>query len=150
MLLKTLGSHVAGRGTTRAGAAVVRRELALLGVPLDGVRILDGSGLSYDDRLTARALAKLLVAVWNDPVLRRPFVGSLAVAGVNGTLEDRLERSPARWRVRAKTGTTSISSTLAGYVGQRYAFAILMNGHPVPTESARASQDRFVELLAAQ
>jgi D-alanyl-D-alanine carboxypeptidase/D-alanyl-D-alanine-endopeptidase (penicillin-binding protein 4) len=150
MLLKTVGAQAIGKGTTPAGAAVVRRDLAAIGISLDGSRLLDGSGLSYGDRLTARTLSELLVAVWSDARLRRPFVRSLAVAGVNGTLEDRLEKPPAKGRVRGKTGTTSIASTLAGYVGDRYAFAILMNGRPLPAEAARDGQDRFVQLLARQ
>jgi D-alanyl-D-alanine carboxypeptidase len=51
--------------------------------------------------------------------------------------------------VIAKTGTTSISSSLAGFVRGRYAFAVLHSGSPVPTREARAAQDRFVALLAA-
>ncbi len=150
MLTKELGARVVGNGTTPAGVAVVRRDVRALGVPLEGVRMRDGSGLSYDDRLTAGALVSLLVAVWRDPSLREEFVASLAVAGESGTLDDRLEQPPARGLVRAKTGTTTIASTLAGFVGRRYAFAVLMNGRPVPTWSARTSQDRFVQLLAAQ
>jgi D-alanyl-D-alanine carboxypeptidase/D-alanyl-D-alanine-endopeptidase (penicillin-binding protein 4) len=149
MLVKAVGAHGVGRGTTRAGVAVVRRDLRELGVGLEGARLLDGSGLSYGDRLTAETLGELLVAVWADSTLRKPFVASLAVAGLNGTLDDRLVERPARGRVRGKTGTTSIASTLAGFVGDRFAFAVLMNGDPVPTWSARAGQDRFVQLLAA-
>jgi serine-type D-Ala-D-Ala carboxypeptidase/endopeptidase (penicillin-binding protein 4) len=150
MLLKEIGARAVGRGTTRAGAAVVRRDLAALGVSLTGLRLLDGSGLAYGDRLTASALASLLVRVWNTPRVRRPFVASLAVAGTNGTLDDRLRERPARGTVVAKTGTTRIASSLSGFVGDRYAFAILMNGDPVQPWAARAGQDRFVALLAAQ
>jgi serine-type D-Ala-D-Ala carboxypeptidase/endopeptidase (penicillin-binding protein 4) len=148
MLLKLLGARVGAGGTTAAGAQVVRSVLAERGVPLAGVRIVDGSGLSRLDRLTARALAALLLSAWNDRALKVPFVRSLAVAGVNGTLEDRMTRGPARGVVRAKTGTTDRSSALAGYAGSGYAFAILMNGNPVPYWSARAAQDRFAQRLA--
>src|SRR5439155_1379524 len=57
MLLKELGATVAGRGSTAAGRHVVRDALAEAGVPLDGVRLADGSGLSLRDRLTVGALA---------------------------------------------------------------------------------------------
>jgi D-alanyl-D-alanine carboxypeptidase/D-alanyl-D-alanine-endopeptidase (penicillin-binding protein 4) len=149
MLLKDIGAEVGDAGTTAAGAAIVRRDLAASEIPLDGVRIVDGSGLSLDDRLTARALAALLVAVWNDPDLRDPFWRSLPVAGVNGTLEDRLRRAPARGSVHAKTGTTERASALSGYVGDRYGFALLQNGWPVSTWSARKAQDRFATALAS-
>jgi D-alanyl-D-alanine carboxypeptidase/D-alanyl-D-alanine-endopeptidase (penicillin-binding protein 4) len=75
-------------------------------------------------------------------------VSSLPVAGVSGTLKNRLARRPTLRRVVAKTGTTSLACSLAGFVGDRYAFAILQNGSPVSYWSARAAQDRFVTVLA--
>ena len=118
------------RGTTAAGARVVREELAAAGVPLAGVRLADGSGLSSLDRLTASAVVALLEAGLADPAIRDAFLGSLAVAGVDGTLEHRLESRPARGRVIAKTGTTSAACALSGFVRDRYVFAILQNGAP--------------------
>ncbi|MEX2457414.1 MAG: D-alanyl-D-alanine carboxypeptidase, partial [Actinomycetota bacterium] len=85
----------------------------------------------------------MLVSARTDPRIAKPFVASLAVAGVNGTLEDRLEEKPARGTVRAKTGTTDLSSALAGYAGDGYVFAVVMNGNPVASTAARAAQDRF-------
>jgi D-alanyl-D-alanine carboxypeptidase/D-alanyl-D-alanine-endopeptidase (penicillin-binding protein 4) len=148
MVLKELGASIARRGTTAAGARVVRGALAEAEVPLAGVRVVDGSGLSRLDRLSAQALVTLLLAAAEDPEIRGPFVSSLAVAGVSGTLERRLERRPTRGRVVAKTGTTSVASALAGFVRRTYVFAIVQNGSPVPYWSARAAQDRFVTILA--
>jgi D-alanyl-D-alanine carboxypeptidase/D-alanyl-D-alanine-endopeptidase (penicillin-binding protein 4) len=148
MLLKQLGARELRLGTTAAGASVVRRVLAERRVPLAGVRIVDGSGLSRLDRLTARALSALLLSAWKDPSIARPFKASLAIAGVNGTLEDRMRSGPAHGIVRAKTGTTSVASALAGYVGAGYVFSVLMNGNPVPYWTARTAQDRFVQRLA--
>ncbi|CAN5253792.1 hypothetical protein BH09ACT13_BH09ACT13_03670 [soil metagenome] len=148
MLLKEVGAAVAGRGTTVAGATVVHEELDRVGVPLSGVRVADGSGLSLLDRMTAKALVALLRAVDRDPAIRDAFLASLPVAGVSGTLRDRLGRRVTRGRVIAKTGTTSRASALAGFVRRRYAFAILQNGSPVSYWSARAAQDRFVTVLA--
>ncbi|HSI96787.1 MAG TPA: D-alanyl-D-alanine carboxypeptidase/D-alanyl-D-alanine-endopeptidase [Gaiellaceae bacterium] len=148
MVLKELGTTIASRGSTSAGARVVRKSLADAGVPLAGVRIVDGSGLSALDRLTVGALVTILRAGFDDPELHRAFVGSLAVAGISGTLKRRLERPPARRSVIAKTGTTRGASALAGFVNRRYVFAILQNGSPVPYWSARSAQDRFVTVLA--
>ena len=117
-------------------------------MPLARVRVVDGSGLSRHDRATAAALGKLLVSAWRDPAVRTPFFSSLAIAGVDGTLEDRMRTGPARGRVRAKTGTTSASSALSGYAGTRYVFAILQNGSPINWTRARRSQDRFAQALA--
>jgi D-alanyl-D-alanine carboxypeptidase/D-alanyl-D-alanine-endopeptidase (penicillin-binding protein 4) len=148
-LLKTVGAEAGGGGTTAAGAAVVRRDLAAAGIPLAGVRIVDGSGLSLADRLTARTIAMLLVFAWNDLDLHEPIWSALPVAGVSGTLEDRMQHTPARGAVRAKTGTTSRASALSGYVRDRYVFAVLQNGRPVSTSSAREAQDRFASALAS-
>jgi len=148
MLLKELGAVEASVGTSAAGAAVVRRLLADAGVPLAGVRILDGSGLAYGDRLTANALVALLQVMWSDPTLRPFVVAALPVAGISGTLHDRMRFAPARGAVVAKTGTTSIASALSGFVRDRYAFAVLENGNPLPYWWARVAQDRFATTLA--
>jgi D-alanyl-D-alanine carboxypeptidase len=72
------------------------------------------------------------------------------VAGVDGTLQDRLTRGPAHRLVRAKTGTTDIASALSGFAGRRFAFVVLQNGRPVDWDAARAAQDRFAQALAAR
>ncbi len=148
MLLKALGATVRERGSTASGARVVRDALTEAGVPVEGVRVVDGSGLSGHDRLTARALVTLLRTVARDPEIGDDFVTSLPVAGISGTLRNRLEQRPTKGRVIAKTGTTSRAAALAGFVGRRYAFAILQNGSPLSYWSARTAQDRFVTVLA--
>jgi D-alanyl-D-alanine carboxypeptidase/D-alanyl-D-alanine-endopeptidase (penicillin-binding protein 4) len=148
MLLKQLGAQDGGHGTSASGAAVVTAALRTAGIPLGGVRVVDGSGLSHLNRLTAASLVTLLQAAWIDPDLRVAFLPVLPVAGVSGTLRNRLGKPPARGRVLAKTGTTNGASTLAGYVTGRYAFAVLHNGRPVSTWWARRAQDRFVTVLA--
>jgi serine-type D-Ala-D-Ala carboxypeptidase/endopeptidase (penicillin-binding protein 4) len=137
-----------GRGTSYQGSLVVRAVLRRRGVPLDGVRLADGSGLSVYDRLTARAVAALLISARSDEEIKDAFVDSLPLAGVDGTLEDRLQSPPAYRRVRAKTGTTNTASSLSGFVGRRYVFSILQNGRPIPWWYARRAQDRFVQILA--
>jgi D-alanyl-D-alanine carboxypeptidase/D-alanyl-D-alanine-endopeptidase (penicillin-binding protein 4) len=149
ILLKHLGAVRGTGGTTAAGAAVVRRRLAEARVSLAGVRIVDGSGLSLLDRVTADALVDLLAAAWADPLLRGSFLASLAVAGRSGTLEHRLRAPPVRGQVFAKTGTTSRASALSGFVAGRYAFAVVQNGPPLSSWWARRAQDRFVTVLAS-
>jgi D-alanyl-D-alanine carboxypeptidase/D-alanyl-D-alanine-endopeptidase (penicillin-binding protein 4) len=148
MLLKQLGLMELGRGTSTAGAAVVTQALADAGVPMTGVRIVDGSGLSRLDRLTANALGSLLKIAWADPTVGPALVASLPVAGVNGTLQHRLQKPPAKGNVLAKTGTTETASSLSGYVSGRYAFAVVQNGHPLSYWWARRAQDRFAQVLA--
>ena len=147
MVLKELGTTFAERGTTAAGAGVVRSTLREAGIPLAGVRMADGSGLSRFDRVTVRALADILRAGGTDPAFGKIFFSSLAVAGKTGTLHARLGTRPTYGRIHAKTGTTNRASALAGFVGG-YVFAIVHNGSPVPYWTARAAQDRFVTVLA--
>jgi serine-type D-Ala-D-Ala carboxypeptidase/endopeptidase (penicillin-binding protein 4) len=148
MLLKQLGLAALDRGTSAAGATVVMQTLAEAGVPMAGVRIVDGSGLSRLDRLTTNALGSLLKIAWADPTVRPALLAALPVAGVNGTLQHRLSKPPARGRVLAKTGTTDSASSLSGYVSNRYAFAVMQNGHPLSYWWARRAQDRFAQILA--
>ena len=148
MLLKQLGLAELGRGTSAAGAAVVTQALTDADVPMTGVRIVDGSGLSRLDRLTANALGSLLKIAWADPTVGPALVASLPVAGVNGTLQHRLQKPPAKGNVLAKTGTTDTASSLSGYVSGRYAFAVVQNGHPLSYWWARRAQDRFAQVLA--
>lgn len=147
MVLKQLGAVRGTGGTSTAGAAVVVDELRGGGIPLTGVRIADGSGLSLDDRLTARTLSALLVSFWNDRAMHAIVWDALPVAGVSGTLRNRLQTAPARGAVRAKTGTTDEASALSGYVRTRYAFAVLENGDPVSYWLAHEAEDRFVTAL---
>jgi D-alanyl-D-alanine carboxypeptidase/D-alanyl-D-alanine-endopeptidase (penicillin-binding protein 4) len=149
LLLKQLGTLEGLRGTTARGGSIVRRTLGADGIPIVGVRIADGSGLSSSNRLTARALIALLRIAWEDLQLRAPFVSSLAVAGRNGTLRDRMRRWPVAGRVLAKTGTTSVASALSGFVNSRFAFVVLHNGRPVSHFWARRAQDRFAAVLAS-
>ena len=148
MLLKQVGAVQGTRGSAPAGLAVERSLLQAAGVPLGGVRMVDGSGLSLLDRWTPVGLATLLRIMWLDPDLRPYLVSALPIAGRSGTLEHRMRRAPARGLVRAKTGTTNNASSLSGLVGDGYAFSILENGSPVRVLSAEQSQDRFAQVLA--
>jgi D-alanyl-D-alanine carboxypeptidase/D-alanyl-D-alanine-endopeptidase (penicillin-binding protein 4) len=150
LILKQLGTLVAEQGTTAAGAAFVRSTLVDAGVPLAGVRIVDGSGLSLLDRVTAREIGAILRAAWSDPEIRPSFVAALPIAGLNGTLSDRMRHAPARGHVLAKTGTTANASALSGYVRGHYVFSVLQNGNPISTVWSRRAQDRFATVLAAQ
>jgi D-alanyl-D-alanine carboxypeptidase/D-alanyl-D-alanine-endopeptidase (penicillin-binding protein 4) len=148
MLLKELGAEAGTGGTTAGGAAVVRRVLGEAGVPLGGVVIADGSGLSLFDRLTATAIARILTTSWSDPALKTAVWSALPAAGEQGTLVHRLNKTDAVGVVRAKTGTTNEASALSGYVRDRFAFVVVQNGSPVQASAARKAQDRFAIALA--
>lgn len=147
MLLKAAAAEATGRGTTAAGVEAERGVLAELGVPEDGLALVDGSGLSYDNRATAAALSLLLARVDDDPELGPAMRAALATAGVNGTLAGRMQRGPAAGLVRAKTGTLNDASTLSGYAGD-CAFSVLVQRTWVDQDAAHALQDRVAQLLA--
>ena len=149
-LLKGLGASFGGAGTTAAGADVANQCLKSIGVT-EGFRIRDGSGLSYADRLSARAIINILCTMTK----RRDFKvfwSSLAVAGVDGTLKDRMKGTKAARNVHAKTGTLAVASSLSGYVTSTnhhaLVFSILMNGSGLPLARAQAAQDAIAEILA--
>jgi serine-type D-Ala-D-Ala carboxypeptidase/endopeptidase (penicillin-binding protein 4) len=148
MLLKEVGAVQGDFGSAAAGIAVERRLLQDAGVPLGGVRLVDGSGLSLLDRWTPLGLATLLRTMYEDEGLRPYLLAALPIAGKTGTLAHRMRTGPAHGLVRAKTGTTGNASSLSGFVGDRYAFSILENGSPVRVLNAEASQNRFAQVLA--
>jgi serine-type D-Ala-D-Ala carboxypeptidase/endopeptidase (penicillin-binding protein 4) len=147
-LLKFLGLTIAERGTSAAGAQAVMRSLVEAGIPTAGVRIVDGSGLSEDDRLTVGTLVGILQAFHADRALERVLVHALPVSGVSGTLKHRMQKPALLGHVLAKTGTTSLASSLSGYVNSHIAFAIIQNGNPISYWWAREAQDRFATVLA--
>ena len=138
MLLKELGAGSRRRARPPRGAAVVRRVLAAAGIPLAGVRIVDGSGLSLLDRLTATALV-----AHPHRRLERPGAQRSRSGGAAGRRRAAARSStgcddpPARGVVRAKTGTTNDASALSGYVRDRFAFVVVQNGAPVAATAAR-------------
>jgi D-alanyl-D-alanine carboxypeptidase/D-alanyl-D-alanine-endopeptidase (penicillin-binding protein 4) len=145
-LIKAMGMTFSQSGTTAAGAALVRSTAATLGARTYAV---DGSGLSRANRTSPRAVVSLLTAM-AEGELFEPFAASLPIAGRSGTLHDRMRSSAARDDCRAKTGTLSNVSGLAGYCQTRdggyVAFAFLMNG--VYPSGARRLQDRMTAALA--
>lgn len=149
-LLKSLAAERIGQGSWSVGRRLVTEWLIGIGLPSYGFRIADGSGLSRHNYLSARSMTRLLTVMSRHPH-GRAFTDSLPIAGVDGTLRNRMKETPAVGNCRAKTGTMSSVSSLCGYVvtkqGETLAFAILMNNHP-SNEQARIVQDRIVALLA--
>jgi D-alanyl-D-alanine carboxypeptidase/D-alanyl-D-alanine-endopeptidase (penicillin-binding protein 4) len=147
MLLKDLAYLAGGVGTTAAGARIAASHARALGAR---ATLVDGSGLARGNRASPLSVVRLLSAIYRSDDYD-PFVGSLPIAGRDGTLFDRMRRGAARWRCRGKTGTLSNVSALSGYCeaesGDNYAYSILMNGVYPP--SARRLQDRMLQAIAA-
>jgi serine-type D-Ala-D-Ala carboxypeptidase/endopeptidase (penicillin-binding protein 4) len=116
--------------TNDAALDGLRKRLSQWGVPADGQQLVDGSGLSRRDVITPEALLIVLRHMY-DAAGASPWMRALAIAGVDGTLENRMKGTPAESNVRAKSGTMSNVRTLAGYVttrdGERLAFVVMVN-----------------------
>lgn len=125
-----LASSAAGHSLDDAGVAQTFNEvLSNLGIETTHLVTQDASGLSAENRITAKQVALLLVKIRNDSKFA-PIIGGLPVGGITGTLRNRfIETAPqAIGLIKAKTGTLSGTANLAGYVesGDReYAFVIL-------------------------
>jgi serine-type D-Ala-D-Ala carboxypeptidase/endopeptidase (penicillin-binding protein 4) len=145
-ILKALGAEFGPTGSTAAGTTVARQVAAEFGAH---PRMVDGSGLSRANATTTHDVVDLLVGMDGSEVSEE-FLTSLSVAGRSGTLDERMRRTPARDRCRAKTGTLIGVSALAGYcdgrAGARTAFAFLMTG--VTVTGAHPLQDRMAAALA--
>jgi D-alanyl-D-alanine carboxypeptidase/D-alanyl-D-alanine-endopeptidase (penicillin-binding protein 4) len=155
-LVRVLGAEVKGDGSLAGGMAAMREGLQdLVGALPPGVALIDGSGLSKDNRVTPELLARALHGVRTRP-LGWTLFQALPVAGETGSLEHRFAGSELRGRVHAKTGWIRGASSLSGYVeaadGEQYVFSILiaydrnkggMNKH------FKRLQEAMVEAIAA-
>ncbi|HEX6714175.1 MAG TPA: D-alanyl-D-alanine carboxypeptidase/D-alanyl-D-alanine-endopeptidase [Thermoleophilaceae bacterium] len=145
-LLKDIGRDASGAGTTSAGVAAVQSFASSVGA---SVSLIDGSGLDRGDRATPRDVVRLLTAERSRPEYSA-FFESLPIAGVDGTIHDRMRSGPAKRNCRAKTGSLIGVSALSGYCitrsGREVAFSFLMNG--VSTYYARRIQDRMTQAIA--
>lgn len=151
-LLRLLAVHREGRPAgARRGLGVVRAYLRELGFDPPAYRLADGSGLSHLNLLSADVLVAVLSDMRRRPETARLFQAALPVAGVDGTLRTRMASTRAAGRVRAKTGTLSGVSALAGYAettdGEPLAFAFLMQNFVGPSAPWRELQDRMAVRL---
>jgi len=153
MLLRLLGARVKGEGTVEMGQAAVDDFLHRLNVDSESWSRQDASGLSRSDLVTPHGMVGLLAGM-DRHRYAAAFRDSLPVAGVDGTLEQRLQQPPARGNVLAKTGSIRHVNALGGYVstrsGDRLAFYAVVNHHTGPSSDSVGALDSIEELLAAQ
>ncbi|CAN5783139.1 D-alanyl-D-alanine carboxypeptidase/D-alanyl-D-alanine-endopeptidase [soil metagenome] len=160
LILRTLGRVVppspgssdTPRTSEDAGLEIVKTFLKEAGVNTSGLALTDGSGLSRNDMITAEASVQLLTYM-----SRHRYAGvfreALPIAGVDGTLRNRMKGTPAENNVRAKTGSLSWASSLAGYLttasGENLVFSIMVNNYPVDTDVRSLCIDPITVLLAS-
>ncbi len=132
MFYQTAASANSGLARAKDARSITRRLINRLGLAPEAYRIADGSGLSLYNYVSAELLCTLLRYAWHTPAIRNVLVPTLPVAGVDGTLEKRMRNTVAQGNVKAKTGTLSGISSLAGYCttadGRDLCFVILNQG----------------------
>jgi D-alanyl-D-alanine carboxypeptidase/D-alanyl-D-alanine-endopeptidase (penicillin-binding protein 4) len=129
-LVYTLAAEIAGPPGTRAGGiAVIRDFLASRGVDAESLVLVNGAGLSRDERISARALADMLRIAEQSPYAAE-YVSSLSLGGLDGTTLGRFNGN-GNGRMHVKTGRLDHVSALAGYVhadgGRTFAVVVFGN-----------------------
>ncbi len=151
-MLKTLGAHRFGApGSFASGARAAGEYLVGLGFRREDFRIEDGSGLSYENRVSPRSLVAALRIGTGSFRYGPELLAALPIAAADGTLEKRAEG--AANLVRAKTGLLTRVTGLSGLAqradGRVVIFAVLVNGFRGDAEAAMHALDRFVAALVA-
>jgi len=140
-------------GTMSKGGEAVIDFLSSTGISRNKYEIIEGSGLSRYNMVTSGSLIQLLKYMYDQEKLFDYFLYSLAIAGVDGTLKDRMKNTEAEKNVYAKTGTLNSVSTLAGYSITRdnelMIFYITMNGFSGNALNIRKKQDTMCEIICS-
>lgn len=153
-IYKTLGGELYGApGTLAKGTHAVMDFLTSEGIKPGAYRIVNGSGLTHENRITPQDLSSLLRKIYYDLSVAPEFMSSLAIAGIDGTIRNRFMGTDAVGLVRAKTGTLNGVSALSGYVGDKddvLIFSIFVEGfRHRRTNEVRHAQVRMVEAMLA-
>ncbi len=153
MLFRTLALEKTGAGRPDSARAIVERQIASWGaaVPAEAI-VRDGSGLARYDYISPQTVVRILDAMRKAPTFS-VYYDALPIAGVDGTIRNRMKGTPAEGNVHAKTGSVAQSRSLSGYVttGDRHMliFSFLSNNWTVPTRSVERVQDAIAARLAA-
>lgn len=154
LILRSVAREKLGLGSTAVGLKVEADFRRAAGIPDGDVLLSDASGLARDDLVTPRAMVILLRYAARQP-WGRDFMSTLPIAGVDGTLENRMKNDPATGLIEAKTGTLEHDRALSGYAttlrGEYLVFAILCNNDarhgPGASETIDAIAKAMVETL---
>ena len=150
-LTRTLGLALRGEGTFARGKEVIEETLTEMGIEKESYIYADGSGLSRLNLVSPHALVQALWFMYRHPSFK-DFYGALAIAGVDGTLADRMKNTKAENNVHAKTGSIANVSAISGYLltadGEMLAFSVLANNFLVTRDKAEYLQERALERLA--
>ncbi|PIO48907.1 MAG: D-alanyl-D-alanine carboxypeptidase/D-alanyl-D-alanine-endopeptidase [[Chlorobium] sp. 445] len=152
-VLRTVGAAYQGgsKGSLEAGLQAIRKVLSMAGVKFDEFLGFDASGLSRKNRISPDAIVSLLRWLYNSNKFEN-FLKTLAIAGYDGTLIDRLRKTAAEKRIFAKTGYLSGVRTLSGYLygenGEWFAFSLMAMNFTQARRNIEELQDKVLEMLA--
>ena len=150
LALRLVGKLRGSGGSFEGGIAAVKQFLLQAGLKDDEFTFLDGSGLSRRDLVTPAATIQLLIYASRQP-WGAALEESLPVGGVDGSLADRFQNTPASGQVHAKTGSLSHVNALSGYGqtagGKRFVFSIFCNNHNMPSSKVLTAIDSIVQML---
>ena len=149
MMLRLLGVRGSKReGSAKAGIEAMRAVFTERGLATGAISLVDGSGISFYNLVTANALSRVLRMMAAHPRFDT-FRVSLAIAGVDGTLRGRMQGYKLAKYFQGKTGTVRGVSALSGYVqapgGRLLAVVMLMQNFTGEAAPYRAAQDRIVK-----
>ncbi len=148
---KTIGATDSDEGSFHGAQKAIRETLAPLGINPSDLVMEDGSGLSSYDFVTSDLLTQILAGIYQEP-LYPYFRDSFPIAGVDGTLRNRMVGTSAEGNVRAKTGYIGSVRSLSGYVttrdGERLAFAMIANNFNISLRGVDAIQEEVCLELA--
>jgi D-alanyl-D-alanine carboxypeptidase/D-alanyl-D-alanine-endopeptidase (penicillin-binding protein 4) len=151
ILLRTVGLERTGAGIPDSGRAVIERQLLAWGATRDGFIVRDGSGLSRYNYLSPETLVRVLDVMRQDTAFQ-VFYDAVPIAGVDGTLANRLKGTYAEANARGKTGFVSQARSLSGYVtsadGRLLIYSLLCNNWTGPVRTVERVQDSIVARLA--
>ena len=151
-LFKNIGAVYSGQqGNSFYSTQAILSYIRDNGIFSKGTQIVDGSGISRFDKVTAGSLTGLLEKVYFNVNYFKDFYESLSIAGVDGTLEDRMIGTPAENNFRGKTGTLNGVSSLSGYLttsnGDDLIVCIIFEFTKGGARKYRNIQDSIVETL---
>lgn len=152
-LFKTIGAETSGeQGNAVYSTQAILSFIKDNGIFSEGSSIVDGSGISRFDQITVGALAGVLEKMYFDLPHFDDFYNSLSIAGVDGTLEDRLRGTKAENNFHGKTGTLNGVSSLSGYLttsgGDDLIVSIIFEFRKKGARFHRHIQDDIIKLLA--
>ncbi len=149
-ILKSIGLEEYNFGSVENGVKACKELYSSMGINPDNLVMADGSGLSRLNLVTPRQIVNLLSYMYKREEYTK-FYESLPIAGVDGTLIDRMKKTVAENNVRAKAGYNTNVSSLSGYLktisGEPLVFSIMVNNFLAPPALANYIQDNVCNRL---